>query len=1416
MSYIVYEGLSTPNEVLSKMADYIERSGYTIVSPLADDANIYDRSTVDGKKIVFQDKTNEYFVSLRSANGTNIFGTNDDAQMDVTSADKDTHYYGIGMTVSEGYSKAQRWYNQYNAPIQYRGKDVQGVFMPVTQGTAITVQERPTKVDYPTPVDEPVKEDYPDAPVKDDYPTKPTEPQDPTVVRSDKNASLNRKIAPRITNIHGTDPFSLQQYDIDKYGGNGVPLADLFYDSSHQYNNDIVVLFDNNSMKIVTNGNGATREKGNGFKNQGMYVNGDGNYKDIIEVFGEEISTLTEQTFMDRWNAMPEPWKEQFSVGSNFNFPFNIIEQRNTGDVNASAVFGSVGITGGSFTNMIVGIAMPKSVFDKLKNFSKTISDYNTALTQYQSDLATYNQQVAAIDAKYDKDLKDYQDACDAIDTDYNNKVADYNEYLKKLKDYSDYLEKEDSYIEYLLNKNATGFTYNLYCNEVTKPTNTLTFSLVKQGQRVVDKVTDAPTRPTAPVKPVKAQYPNKPTKPIIRETSYHTKAEAGFLCVLVGDNGSDIGCGSVSDLQSYAININNKLNDLNSSAGTNYSGLHLNLYTMQVVTADTNLQSICDSLGKSDGVTYVPVIKGALISSLTTSSTYDFGMSYSITSYMTEKDFSISSYTRVFPYMVSKDKVFKCYSCNFMKTPTQNNYTLTSTGSSSKQTYDTTVLYLVPKDILINNYKSNKANNFELDNIIGYYNQTSDDWVQYKADCAKIDNDYSTAMTQYNKDLTQYQADMKTYDTAYDAYIKDLENGIGITYKDDETALLYQTTHLIFGNLDKYDTWTGGAYFSGSATRYMMKTAYKVYEDKDESDEAILPVLSSGEYSNTFLRIDIDDAPTDARGNIYWASSGNDNITGKRLSLPIRVKGQAQNGKIPHYLYLQSQERLDWGRDINTLNCITINMPIYFSVCVDPDAMNLYAPAGAANGIYFISTLNVQTAHVYEIQYPDSNILCETFPMGKRRGYYGFDGISIYQEVEPPQAPTKPTIKEPVKVEKPAVVNKPIVVEKPTVVNPPTVSEPVIVEKPDEVTKPSTPNYPKMPSIKSNKVVISTIPYAKFSSTGGITKEELETARNILCLANIKGSGYANTGIITNPTIYNFGIYPSTFTINGSDYVCTEFSVYDLNDNGTNYGNSIGITDNLNYPTGKDNVWIEIKNFDTTYLMKTFYGFCLKDCNHTYTDTNDINGGYTPGFILVGKCNPDSNAAKDNSNVSTTMDVIIHNENNGTSHSAINDSNLSLLHYENNDKGGGTATHNYYFVFAPVSILDDFRTSLSQNFGIPVDWVNTYNNMVDNYKQQKQKYDQYLTDLNSYNKYLSDKKTYDDQNNAYQQYLLDLNKYNQYITELSNYENYLKDKQKYEQYLVDFNNYTKTMEEYNKELEEYNKKLEEYNSRNP
>lgn len=281
-----------------------------------------------------------------------------------------------------------------------------------------------------------------------------------------------------------------------------------------------------------------------------------------------------------------------------------------------------------------------------------------------------------------------------------------------------------------------------------------------------------------------------------------------------------------------------------------------------------------------------------------------------------------------------------------------------------------------------------------------------------------------------------------------------------------------HQVTHLIFGNIDKFDTWDGGAIFSGSSIKELMGTDVNVYNHEIESDQVILPVLSSGTRSNTFLRINIDEAPTEMRGFIYWASSGTDNETGKKLSMPIRVptkqdapiwkvgeyygKGKIVqhlgnwyicliahtasadkepypklpvedgdywevtarpaidlgNGKIPHYYYLQSQSRLDWGRNVNTLNCITIDLPIFASVLVDPDVLDNYASVGTISGVYCISTLNMQTSGVYEKSYPRSGDLCQIFPHGKRRGYYGFDGISIKQNdsYEPTPEPTPQT----------------------------------------------------------------------------------------------------------------------------------------------------------------------------------------------------------------------------------------------------------------------------------------------------------------------------------------------------------------------------------------------------------------------
>ena len=212
------------------------------------------------------------------------------------------------------------------------------------------------------------------------------------------------------------------------------------------------------------------------------------------------------------------------------------------------------------------------------------------------------------------------------------------------------------------------------------------------------------------------------------------------------------------------------------------------------------------------------------------------------------------------------------------------------------------------------------------------------------------------------------------------------------------ENDTFRQCAHIVLGELHPYTTWTGGVFFSASADRTMLATCWKCFlHDYLGSDQFILPVLSSGEISNTFLRIDIDAAPTASRGFILWASSGSDNVTGKRLSLPIRVG--SGNGRIPNYALLQSKESLDWGRNINTLNCLTINLPIYFAVQIDPDGLNVYGSVGQVLGVYFVCTLNMQTSGVYKLNYPSNTEICQIFPMGMRRGAYGFDGISIKQE---------------------------------------------------------------------------------------------------------------------------------------------------------------------------------------------------------------------------------------------------------------------------------------------------------------------------------------------------------------------------------------------------------------------------------
>lgn len=302
---------------------------------------------------------------------------------------------------------------------------------------------------------------------------------------------------------------------------------------------------------------------------------------------------------------------------------------------------------------------------------------------------------------------------------------------------------------------------------------------------------------------------------------------------------------------------------------------------------------------------------------------------------------------------------------------------------------------------------------------------------AQYDADIVAYNNEVKQINDQYAQDIQAYDAYLQEL-ARYNSYLEQLNLYNNYLSKLDEIKYKYtlfcnevkndggtestlifslmkskgdwfQVSHLVVGNIDKYDVWTGGIFFSGSANRYNMKVANKLYSNSAKTlDSNIYPILSSGKDTNTFLRIDIDNAPSDSRGNIRWASSGEDNITGKKLSLTIRTGNGTipyGNGEIPHFYYLQSHSRLDSGRNVNTLNCITLNLPIFMAVSVDPDDLQNYAAVGEVRGVYFISMFNLQTSSVYTINRPDSTESCQGFSVGRRRGHYGFDGISILQQ---------------------------------------------------------------------------------------------------------------------------------------------------------------------------------------------------------------------------------------------------------------------------------------------------------------------------------------------------------------------------------------------------------------------------------
>lgn len=205
---------------------------------------------------------------------------------------------------------------------------------------------------------------------------------------------------------------------------------------------------------------------------------------------------------------------------------------------------------------------------------------------------------------------------------------------------------------------------------------------------------------------------------------------------------------------------------------------------------------------------------------------------------------------------------------------------------------------------------------------------------------------------------------------------------------------------HMAFGQLQKVGDWDGGVIFSGSRNCDTMFSGGLTSTDLEPPSK---PLFAMTTNANTFLRINMDAAPT-RYPSVYWASAGSPQgscYTGLQMALPIRtseVENSAFDVKVPHYYKLQSHDTLDTGRNVNTLNCITVNLNIVAYVIRDPLGLRNFSPVGYVPGIYAISMRNVAPAQCYEISYPESGYLHQVFPHTRRRGIYGFDGFSVQQ----------------------------------------------------------------------------------------------------------------------------------------------------------------------------------------------------------------------------------------------------------------------------------------------------------------------------------------------------------------------------------------------------------------------------------
>ena len=489
-----YKHITTPNQLISDMYEFVKECGYDVFEELTQDRNIYDEKTYDGLKFGIYNRNGTHFVQFRSANGINIFDKLDGEELNNSSYKIDyKRYSGVGLIASESFDKYNKWFIQGNSPMTYSSSlasgDISqsyacGCFMPLPSVKEPSIEGK-----------EPELEEYYDnvMPVKPvvEYPEAPAPPEAPLPELVIRHYEDENDYDDEFTSgLVGEDGNKIKRMVVgDKINpitkkpyGNFIIFDKLF----HKYSDDFVVV---GYMKY----------------GQTTYIPKDA---DVYETWGRFGINSKEPLTID---ALNDDKSNKYTVKlthPGYTIPksadVNVLEE----DVSAfKKLYGfgtlrgssSGGIKynfaeirlikhlkgGGSKFSGLSGacylVAIPNDEWDKIVN-APALQD------TYQKELEEYNIKFKAWQEECEKITEKHKEAIDK----YNSDFYLYEIGIKHIKDYIAWIPgyTDNKYKEFLDYYNSL-FDYTLYCNDsigsdYNSRGNSLIFSLVKQPYKKI------------------------------------------------------------------------------------------------------------------------------------------------------------------------------------------------------------------------------------------------------------------------------------------------------------------------------------------------------------------------------------------------------------------------------------------------------------------------------------------------------------------------------------------------------------------------------------------------------------------------------------------------------------------------------------------------------------------------------------------------------------------------------------------------------------------------------------------------------------------------------------------------------------------------------------------------------------------